>query len=259
MKKLNLFASVMTVLFLSFNAVQAQTADEIVKKYLDAVGGVDAWKKLESIKQVGTLTLVTQGGMSISFSTFAARPNLTRQEGEFQGMKFIEAYDGKIAWTVNPFAGAKDPTKKGKDETDEAAKESFEDEFIDYATKGNKIELMGNEEIEGTKTFKVKLTRKSGEDRFYFFDAQTFLPIMVRTVGQTGQSKGVTMETYMSDYKKVEGIMVPYSVEQKSNGESQVIIKAEKVELNAKLNKKEIFDFPETAAPAVDAAPAEKH
>ena len=244
MKKLNLFGFAIAILLVSFSSVKSQSVDDVIKKYLDAVGGVEAWKKVENMKQSGSLTMVTQGGLNIKFNTMAARPNMTRQEGEFQGMKFIESFDGTTAWTVNPFAGQKDPTKKSKDETDEASKEAFEDEFIDYAAKGHQVELMGTEEIDGTKAFKVKLTRKSADERIYFFDATSYLPIMLRTVAQSGAAKGAITETYMSDYKKVGDVMIPHSIEQKMKGETQIIIKADVIELNTKMAPKETFGFP---------------
>jgi outer membrane lipoprotein-sorting protein len=238
MKKLMLLAS----LFLLTVVAKAQTptAEEIVTKYLTAIGGADKWKKLEGMRQTG---FVVVQGMNIPFTSTQARPNLTRQEGDFQGQKFIDAYDGTEAWNQSPWQTMNKPTKKTEEETKEAAKEPFEDDFIDYATKGHAIELEGTEEIEGTKCFKIKLKRKIGDEKIYFFDAENFVPLMVRSFLSSGPMKGQAVETVLSDFKEVEGIMIPHTIEQKMNGQVGMTIKAEKVELNPTVDKS-IFSFP---------------
>jgi CO dehydrogenase/acetyl-CoA synthase delta subunit len=236
MKKLMLLAG----LFLLTIIAKAQTADEVVTKYLSAIGGADKWKKLESMRQTG---FVVVQGMNIPFTSTQARPNMTRQEGDFQGQKFIDAYDGTEAWVQSPWQTMNKPTKKTEEETKEAAKENFEDDFIDYATKGHSIELEGTEEIEGSKCFKVKLKRKVGDEKIYFFDSENYVPLVIRSFISTGPMKGQAVEMVMSDYKEVDGIMVPHTMEQKMNGQVGMTIKAEKVELNPVIDKT-IFSFP---------------
>ena len=84
MKKITLVLG----LFLTTFLLKAQTADEIVGKYLQTIGGIDKWKKLESMRQIG---YVVVQGMNIPFTATQMRPNLMRQEGDFQGQKFIDA------------------------------------------------------------------------------------------------------------------------------------------------------------------------
>ncbi len=224
-------------------SLNAQTVDEVLAKYYKAIGGVDAWKKAESMKMSGNLVLVAQGGMTIPMTGWQARPNMKREEGEFNGTKFIEAYDGTTAWRINPFAGAATATKKNEEETKEAAKDMFEDDLIDYAAKGHKVELQGTEEIDGVKAIKLKLTRKSGDERIYFLDPESYLPIMMRSFVTTGPAKGEPSEAYMSDYKNVEGMMTPATTEIKMKGQSQIIYKIDKIEVNPKLDK-DLFSFP---------------
>lgn len=225
-------------------AAQAQTAtvtaDSIVDKYIKAVGGADKWKKLDGMRQTGSVIVQ---GMTIPFTTTQARPNLMRAEGDFQGQKFIDAYDGTVAWNQSPFATMNKPVKKTEDETKEAAKDAFEDDFIDYKTKGHSIELQGNEEIEGTKCYKISLKRKVGDEKIYYFDAESFVPVMVRAFASAGPMKGQAMETYLSDYKDEGGLMLPRTVEQKVKGQTVMTFKTDKVELNPTMDKT-IFSFP---------------
>ena len=221
---------------------QAQTADEVVGKYLKAIGGADNWKKLDAQTMTG---YVVVQGMNIPYTAMQARPNLMYSSGEFQGQKFIEAFDGTVAWTQNPFAGMAKPTKKDKEETEQAAKEPFEDDLIDYATKGHTLELdTKQEEMDGVKCYKITMKRKQGDEKVYFIDGENYVTVCVRSFAQTGPAKGQAVETYLSDYKEEKGLMMPHTLETKMGGQTVVTIKMEKVEINPTIDKK-IFSFPE--------------
>ena len=221
---------------------QAQTADEVVSKYLKAIGGAENWKKLDAQSMSG---YVVVQGMNIPYTATQARPNLMYSSGEFQGQKFIEAFDGTVAWTQNPFAGMAKPTKKDKEETEQAAKEPFEDDLIDYATKGHTLELdPKQEEMDGVKCYKITMKRKQGDEKVYFIDGENYITVCVRSFAQTGPAKGQAVETYLSDYKEEQGLMMPHTLETKMGGQTVVTIKMEKIEINPTIDKK-IFSFPE--------------
>jgi hypothetical protein len=243
MKKLSLLFAFALVAFTS----HAQTADEVVGKYLKAIGGVEKWKKVESQSMTG---FVVVQGMNIPYTAVQARPNLSYSAGEFQGQKFIESFDGTVAWMQNPFAGAANPTKKDPEETKEAAKENFEDDFIDYAAKGHTIELdPKQEEMDGVKCYKITMKRKQGDEKIYFFDAENSVPVCVRTFAQSGPAKGQPVEMYFSDYKEVDGLMMAHTMENKVGGQTQVTIKMEKIEINSATLNKSIFTFPDDVKP----------
>ena len=43
---------------------------------------------------------------------------------------------------------------------------------MDYKAKGNTVELMGKEDVEGTPAYKLKVTKKSGNIEYDYLDAQ---------------------------------------------------------------------------------------
>jgi outer membrane lipoprotein-sorting protein len=240
MKKLTFLLALTLTAF----AMKAQTADEVVEKYLKAIGGADKWKKVES-------TIMTakgeQQGMSFPVTISAMKPNLIKVEVDIQGMKLIQpCFDGTTAWGINPFGGGAEPTKMDEEATKELAKDQFEDEFIDYKTKGHTVTLDGTEEAEGTKCFKLKIALKEGGEKIYFIDAENYVPLMIREFAMTGPSKGQASESVLGDYKDVEGMMMPHSIEQKMGGQTVAVIKIEKVEVNPKIDKA-VFAFPVTA------------
>ena len=237
MKKLTFLLALTLTAF----AMKAQTADEIVEKYLKAIGGADKWKKIESTLMTGK---GEAQGMNFPVTMTAMRPNSLKVEVDIQGMKMIQpCFDGTTAWSINPFGGGAEPTKMDEESTKEFARNKFEDEFIDFKTKGHTVTLEGTEEAEGTKCFKLKIVLKQGGEKIYFMDVENFIPIMVREFAMTGPSKGQASESILGDYKEVEGMMMPHSIETKLGGQTAAVIKIEKIEVNPKIDKS-IFAFP---------------
>ncbi|MBL7750612.1 MAG: hypothetical protein JNN29_04475, partial [Chitinophagaceae bacterium] len=45
-------------LFLGLSSLTfAQTADEVINKHVEAIGGADAWRKVTSLRQEGSMTV----------------------------------------------------------------------------------------------------------------------------------------------------------------------------------------------------------
>ncbi len=237
------FIAPITALFLGFwiqHPVSAQTADEIVAKYVEVIGGVDAWKAKKTMKMTG---VAENFGMTFPITVYAMRPNLQKVEVEVQGQKFVEAFDGTVAWTINPFMGGTDPVKKSEEESKEAAKQMFEDDLVDYQSKGHRISFEGEEEMDGAKTYKIKLTRKDGDELIYFIDAETYVPVVVRRFISVGELKGKAVDVYMSDYTEVEDVVIPLSMEQKVDGQTFMKSTMKQVEFNVPLTEAD-FAFP---------------
>jgi outer membrane lipoprotein-sorting protein len=237
MKKLTFLLALTLTAF----TMKAQTADEVVEKYLKAVGGADKWKKMETMV---TTAKGEMGGMSFPIVLTAMRPNSLRMEADIQGTKIVQpSFDGTTAWTVNPLGGAAEPTKMDEESTKDLARNKFEDEFIDYKTKGHIVTLEGTEEAEGAKCFKLKIVLKQGGEKIYFMDVENYIPIMIREFAMSGPNKGQASEVVMGDYKEVDGMMMPHSIEQKAGGQTQFVMKIEKIEINPKIDKS-VFAFP---------------
>ncbi len=219
------------------------TVEELLRNYYEAVGGPEQWKNLNSMKFIGSGENM---GMNFPVVVYSMRPNLQKVEVDIQGKKFVDAFDGETAWTINPFMGGLEPQKKTEEETKEAAKQMFEDELVNYAEKGHSVSLEGTEEVEGVQAIKLKLTKKDGDEVYYFFDPEAYVPIMQRQYIKFGPMKGQPVETYFSDYDEVEGMYFPFSIVQKVNGQVVMNMRADSIELNPPLDKS-IFAFPKPA------------
>lgn len=237
MKKV--FLGLCALLFLTLN-VQSQTVDEILANYFENTGGEKKWAALKSTKIEG---LVSTQGIEIQGTIYSMKPNLQRLEFDIQGKTMIQAYDGETAWMINPMMPSLEPQKMPEEAAQEFTSEQFESEFLNYKEKGHTVELIGKKEIEGAETFEVKLTKKDGTVQFHYFESENFVPIMFKRTIISGPAKGQFDETYLSDYQEVDGIMMPYFMERKMNGQSIMKITIQSITLNEDL-KDDLFAFP---------------
>ena len=234
-----------TVFLLCFVASQAQTADEILAKYFSATGGLDKWKALKSRTMTGKAFF----GQDFPMTVYEKAPNRQKTVVNVQGTELIlNAYDGQDAWQLNPLQGGKDPVKLDDEAAKEVKDEEFEDDFIDYKKKGHEVTLEGTEEVDGVKCFKIKLVRNKNNPKdditeLHYFDSENFVPIMQASYVRSGPQKGTEVKSYMSDYQEVNGLMFPFSLEQKINGQSLSKITIEKITLND-IKDDAIFAFP---------------
>lgn len=222
-------SSMFVFLLLMAGLAFGQTVDDIVKKNIEARGGYDKIKSVNTTKMTGK---VTAQGMEMPVTMVKKRPNKTRMDVSMQGQTMVQAYDGETAWMINPFMG--DPTPQAMPEAQaKSMKEEadFDGQLVDYKEKGHKVELIGKEDMEGTEVYKLKLTLKSGDIQYIYLDSEYYLPLKVTGKVKRGDTE-IESDSYLSDYKEVDGLMMPFSIEQKMNGQTAAQITIEKVETN---------------------------
>jgi outer membrane lipoprotein-sorting protein len=251
LKKLCLAAVALAVLV---PVLSAQTVDEIIAKNIQARGGMD---KLESIKSIKTTATMTMGTMEAPGVMIQKRPEMARLEFTIQGLTAVQAYDGSKAWQIMPFTGKKDPELMSADETKEMEETAdLDGPLVNYKAKGNTVELLGKEKIEGTDAYKLKVTLKNGDVQTMYIDADSFLEIKEDTKRMVRGTEH-DFESSIGDYKDVDGIIFPFAVESGMKGSDQKQkITISKIELNVPADDS-IFKMPPPApvAPAA-AAPA---
>ena len=235
------------MLFSAPESSPQMTVDQLVAKNVEAKGGADALKGLQSIKFTGKI-LVNQGQIAFGYVETRKRPNQVRIEASLQGMTAVNAYDGSEGWKISPFQGRKDPEKMSADDTKALWEDAeIDGPLIDWQQKGNKVEYLGTEDVDGTMAHKLKVTRKNGDVTFVYLDPDHFLEI--RTLTQRMQNGAqVEVETDLSDYEKINGVFVPFSVEtgRKGDPDKQKLI-VDKAEGNT-ANDDSAFKFPAAAS-----------
>jgi outer membrane lipoprotein-sorting protein len=240
----------------------AQTVDEVIAKHIEAQGGMEKIKAVKSIKMTGKMMM--GGGMEAPFTQMSKRPKMTRVEFVFQGMTGIQAYDGKTGWMVMPFMGKKDPEAMPEEQSkmmDDQA--DMDGPLVDWKEKGNKVELLGKEQVEGADAFKLKVTKKDSTVTTFYIDAESYLQIK-QEAKRKMRGTEVEGETVLGDYKEVNGLMMPFSMESGAKGSPQKQkIVVDKIEINADLPDS-LFLLPAGAKPpaakmaAADSGKADK-
>jgi outer membrane lipoprotein-sorting protein len=239
------------VFALAFVSAQAQTADEIIDKYLSAIGGKDKLKAIESIKYSGK---ANQQGLEFPMVQIQLKDGRQFSSFTFQGKELKQnVYDGTTLWSTN-FVNMK--AEKSDAEATENHKANlgsdFPQSFYDYKKHGHKVEFLGKETIEGTETFKIKLTKNpikvdgTPKENFdiYYIDAENYVPLMVESEMSSGPAKGMIMQAKFSDYQEVNGIYFPFTISQGAKGQAAAItITFTNVELNPKVDAS-IFTMP---------------
>ena len=229
---------------------QVQSVDEIINNYFENTGGLENWEKIEGVKMSAK---INQQGMEIPIEITQLKDGKMMTKINFQGQEIKQGvFDGEVLWSVN-FISQK-AEKKDKEATDMVKNEigDFPDPFLNYKEKGYKVELMGNEFVDGVETYKVKLIKKpniiEGKEvqniAYYFFDSENFVPIQVHQEIVIGPSKGMISEIKFSDYDEVGGVYWPFSMIQGVKGQPGQQISFDNIEINPVIDDSE-FSFPE--------------
>ena len=222
------------------SAASAQTVDEVIAKNLKAKGGVEKWKSIQTMRLTGKVAVQ---GMDLPMVGMAKRPNLARQDISVQDKKIVQAFDGTTVWAINPMMGSDTPQEMTGPQADMMKAEAdLDGDLVDYKEKGSTVELVGEDTIDGTKVYHLKVTRKGGIVRHLYIDKETGLDLRsVTSLEMNGQPMNITSD--FSNYQAVEGIMVPFSVKQSINGTPAAQVTVEKIEFNVPIEEG-IFKMP---------------
>jgi hypothetical protein len=209
----------------------AQTAEELVEKNIQARGGIDKIKSAKTLRITGRLK--NARGRTADFGQANMRPDLVRQSLTMQGMTAIEAYDGSTGWQTQPFRGRKDPELMGEDTLrDLLLAADFDGPLVDYTEKGNKIEYLGHDLVEGDDALRLRVTLKNGDVIYYYLDPDTYLEIR-KEIRQFVRGSVRERVVDVGSYKPVNGVMYPFSIsEGPGNNPGAQVTTIEKIEVN---------------------------
>jgi outer membrane lipoprotein-sorting protein len=254
MNFMNTKALGLALLCLSPVAAAAQTADEILAKVIAARGGL---AKIHSVRSERVSGQITFGEISGPFVVELQRPLKMHMQFTIQNMTMVRVYDGKSAgWANNPFAGKMNPDAMSEEELKNISEESdFDGPLVDHKAKGNQVELVGKDKLKDKDVWRVKLTTKNGDVRFYLFDANSFL--LLKWEGQRkAEGQEVPVESYFSDYREVGGLKFYFAIDSgRSADDLTQKIRIDRIELNPQFNEAEFGKPPTPAPPAAPAAP----
>lgn len=213
-------------------------AEEIAAKNVEARGGLEAWRKIQTMIWLGHIESVRATAPSLQFMLEQQRPDKAHFEINAMGDRTLRVFDGTQGWklraahgrpVVEPFT-----IQEVRFEQDGPGIEPL---LVDYATKGRSLEVAGLDEVEKGRAYHLIVHTRAGGTQHVWVDAQTFLELRYdRTVpGAGGASK--TVSTVYRNYQSTDGLKIPSIIETGAGpGVPPDRIIIEKVFLNPKLD-----------------------
>lgn len=215
--------TIKNLLFIStiaFSSAQAVTVDEIIDGLFENTGGLQAWEKVNGMQMKGDMN---QGGMKFPVEMVQLKDGRQYMQFNFQGKTIKQGvYDGENMWSINFMTMKAEKSDAESTANMKLELNDFPTPFINYKEKGYTVELLGKEEKEGTDTYKVKLIKEpktvDGKEiqdiSFYYFDVDSYVPLVMEAEITEGPAKGKIGETKFSDYQEVDGLYFPFSITQ---------------------------------------------
>ena len=246
------------------------TANEIADKSVAASGGQREWRAIRTMVMTGKMeaggndraALPTQSArpgrvmpakrpaeqVRLPFVMKMARPRKTRLEIEFRGQKAVQVFDGSNGWKLRPYLNRNDVEPYTAQELKTVSRQTdLDGPLVDYAAKGETVQLIGTEKVEGRNTYKLKLTPRSGEAVTLWIDSATFLVTKQEGAPRLFDGTYHPVEVYYRDYRVLGPLKIPYEIETRllnaapapGSGTAQTVtekILIDKVDVNEKLD-----------------------
>lgn len=210
----------------------AQTAKEIIQKMIEATGGRDAIESIDDSTVTGTIDL-TDVGYSGEITIYKKEPNKMRIDVGLMGTVITQAFDGNVAWWVNPQTGATEempPTEAASMKRDALPR----DATFNPEKYGISFDNKGKEQIDGKDHFIIEQTYSDGFQITLYVDSATYL--VTKSKGMIESAVGeVEFEQVASDYKKVNGLMTAHTITTYVNGVESRVIKISDIQYNTGL------------------------
>jgi len=221
-------------------------AETILDRYVDATGGKSAYAKLHNRVKKGTIEFVT-AGIKAPMTVYEAEPSKQRIVMETQALgKIEEGTDGEVAWEMSMMTG---PRVKEGEERDLTLRGAAFDSTVNWRKLYKKAECVGVEMFKGKPCYKVVLTPPTGEPETHLYEKESGLLVRMEATVQNPMGT-IPLQVHVSDYKKVDGVLVPHAFGQVFAGQEQTV-KINSVEHNVEIPT-DRFELPAEVKSLVD-------
>jgi len=223
-------------------SAQSQTVDDVINKYIDALGGKEKLNSIKTLYMEGVT--VMQNGNEISAKMYREQDKLSRREISSPMGTMTSIVTDKEGWFSNPRNGGNFEAIPAERLKLQQAELDLRSGLVDYASKGSTVELLGKEQVGDAEAYKIKLTPKTGNEVIYYIDAKTWYLIRETRKGggmmggARGGQQGNADQTINIDYsnyqKSADGFVFPYTVRFGQGGSMNY----EKIEVNKPIDQK---------------------
>lgn len=228
MKKI--IAFVLGFVLIASTSVLSQDLESIMKEFYQ-VNNVDKLAKMKSVKATGK---IMQSGMEMDFTNIVTRSGKLYLEVPIQGQLMKQVFDGENGWMVAPWSGSLDPIEMSGIQLKSIKRQADMDGMmVNYKEKGYTTTYEGEEDMEGSPVYVIKQVDKDGDTFIHYIDKDNYVTLKTKAIIHN-QGSTIEAETYYSNYKPVDGILMPFNIESKMDGQMQSQIIMTGYEFNVK-------------------------
>lgn len=195
------------------------TADQVIDRYLVALGGKAALTKVNSIVKKGEVRVEGVQGKG-TIEEYSKAPNFTmvRMMLPLLGFRHF-GFDGRNLWRLEPPKGYVDV---GGAEYDVVAHGSeFRSELM-FRKLYPKVEMRGVQTVNGRDAYVLIGTPTRLSPEKFYFDKETGL--LVRHDATYPAATGpISSESYYEDYREVDGVKHPFLTRERLNNELVIV------------------------------------
>lgn len=218
--------------------VEGQTVDELVARHIDARGG---YQKLKAIQTVRITRTVATPFSDVRVIIYKKRPNLYRgEQGPAQPGATLapRAVNAETAWDTA--AGGKVTTRPAALAAESRELEGdFDGLLVDWKEKGHTVTFEGREKLASGDTYKLKVTTRSGAERTIYLDAATYLERRQTGVLNLPANRRFDVVIDFDNYREVGGVKFAHDINEERTGQEPVqslVTYTEKIELNVPMD-----------------------
>jgi hypothetical protein len=209
------------------------TVDDILAKYVTALGGKEAIEKIKSRSVKCSFNLEAFGVADAPMEMFYKAPNKRSMKIDVPGFgAVVGVFNGATAWSSDPMNGLRELSGAELAQTKREADFHLELNLKQHFTK---LEVKSKEKVGSYETYLIEATSNEAPPVKYYFDVNTGL--LVRQDGEEESPQGkVLMENYMDDYKAVDGVKIAHTLK-RVNPMMTVVIKVTEVKNNVEIEE----------------------
>lgn len=222
------------------------TAPQIVEKNAAARGGMDAWRKINTMAWTGYVESDSEPDRKMPFLLEQRRPGHVRFEIIAAGQKSVRVFSEMQGWKLRATSSGKPELQPYTADELEFARgaQVIDGPLMDFVTKGSVITLADIDAVDGRKAYVLDVKPPLGETRRVWVDAESFLETRLERRFRTTAGQAAVSTVLYRDYRSFEGLKLPVTIETGPvSGKSANRLVIERVALNPPLDE-HTFDRP---------------
>ena len=237
------FISGIILLLGTTSIIFAQTADELIKKNLNARGGIANLMKIENIKLIGS---IETNGMTLKMMYLKKMPDKIRFQIENKNMPGVTVFNSDSGWIFDPSQGMSSPRMLSNQEVEqkkpliEYLMVFFDDLLLRHKGESYKVSYIGKDTVDKRLAYKLLVMLKNGIVINYYIDAKNSMDYFHKVFFP---DLNTAFDISLSNFATVEGINIPLTIESKIKNQSMTKVTIETIKINDVIDE-EYFVMP---------------